>query len=76
MARQINHTSGESPIIERPGVIDREKDFWDNPEAIDVPPEHPERAAKGDLGMQHIPDFEPRPLTTPGLPFKNLRGGK
>jgi len=44
------------------------------PQNPGVEPDSPERAAKGDLGWRNAPP--PRPLESPGVPFKNLRGGK
>lgn len=39
-----------------------------------VPPEHPLRARKGDLGETRIKDMDPRhSFESPGAPFANLR---
>jgi hypothetical protein len=66
----------DTPILIRPGVMHREASMHGNGHWYSLPPEHPERRAKGDLGSQHIPDFEPRPLTHSGSPFANLRNSK
>lgn len=66
----------DQPREIRPGVMHRETDWQGSAKWYALPANHPERTAKGDLGMDPIPGFEPRPLTTPGLPFGNLRGGK
>lgn len=39
-----------------------------------LPYEFPSRVAKGDIGWGSLPT--PRALTTPGLPFANLKSGK
>jgi hypothetical protein len=66
----------DQPITIRPGITHREVDFHGNAHHLAIPPEHPERAAKGDLGLSVISDFEPRPLSTPEPPFANLRKDK
>jgi general secretion pathway protein I len=45
-------------------------------EVVELPPEASERTAKGDIGLSTIKGLDSRALTTPGLPFTNLRGGK
>jgi len=71
MARGINNVGIplDEPILERPGVIHKENGYSGNAANIALPPEHPERAEKGDLGLTNIPDFEPKPLSHGGLPF-------
>lgn len=66
----------DEPKTIRPGVSHREADFHGNEKNLGLPPEHPERAAKGDLGLNVIPGLETKPLSTPGVPFKNLRSTK
>ena len=68
----------DEPVILRDGVTHREADFHGSAHWLYVSPEHPERAAKGDLGMAHIKNFEPRySFESQGrLPYKNLRKGK
>jgi hypothetical protein len=66
----------DQPREIRPGVMHRETDWQGSGKWYALPPEAPERAAKGDLGLSTIKDFESRPLTSAGLPFRNLRGGK
>ena len=59
----------DQPILERPGVMHREDDFHGNAKHYGLPPEHPERARKGDLGLTDIQDFPSRSLSHTGLPF-------
>lgn len=56
----------------RPGVMVREADYNGSGKHNEgaLPPEHPERAAKGDLGLSVIPGLEVKPLSHPGLPFE------
>jgi hypothetical protein len=65
----------DTPIVERPGVMHREADYHGNAKWLALPPEHPERADKGDLGEVVIPGLETKPLSHPGLPFE-LKPGK
>ena len=65
----------DEPVRLRPGVTHREADFHGNAKHMAIPPEHPERAKKGDLGLSVIADFASRALSHVGLPFKNLRKG-
>lgn len=58
--------TGPAPQV-RPGVTHREADQYVHAE---LPPEHPERTRKGDLGTIGLPT--PRPLTGPG-PFSGLK---
>lgn len=61
---------GDVPKILRPGVSHREADYHGAAHQLYVSPEHPERAAKGDLGMDVIADFGSRwSKTTEDLPF-------
>ena len=62
------------PIELRPGIMHREADYHGNARWYAVDPTNPDRATKGDLPMDPIKDFDPRPLTHAGLPFKNLKG--
>lgn len=68
----------DEPVKIRDGVMHREADFHGSAHHLYVTPEHPERAAKGDLGMASIKDFAPRhSFESPGrMPWKNLRKGK
>jgi hypothetical protein len=64
----------DTPLVERPGIMHREGDHSGAAKHYALPPEHPERAAKGDLGMVVIPGLESRPsFESPGLPFGKLR---
>lgn len=65
----------DTPILLRPGVMHREADYHGNAKHLALPPEHPERADKGDLGETVIPGLETKPLSHPGLPFE-LKPGK
>jgi hypothetical protein len=58
-----------------PGAV-RESDAPGAEKWLHEEPSSPARRAKGDLGMEHIADFEPRPLSHPGAPFGNLKGGR
>lgn len=64
------------PHIEGPGRVHREDGAPGNDSHQYVPPEHPIRQEKGDIGLSFIKDFEPRALTSGPVPWKNLRGGK
>lgn len=66
----------DKPIIEEPGLQVREADFHGSDVHFSIPPENPIRARKGDKSMKTIPHFEPRALSHPGLPFKDLKGGR
>lgn len=65
----------DEPILIAPGVTHKEGDHSGAAKWLAVPPESAVRAAKGDLSMSTIKDFEPRPLTHKGLPFV-IKGGK
>jgi len=42
-----------------------------------VPPEHPVRAIKGDLGNRNIRGLDSRPsFESPGVPYQNLTDGR
>ncbi len=41
----------DQPVVLRPGVMHREADSLSDAKHYALPPEHPERAAKGDLGF-------------------------
>lgn len=76
MARSVNMTYPlDQPRTERQGVLAPENNAPGNAKWLALPPESAERAAKGDLGLAHINNFDPRALTSPGLPF-TLKGGK
>ena len=67
----------DQPRLIRPGVTQRETEFHGAAKWGTLPPEHPERAAKGDLSQGVIPFFESRhSVESPGLPYKNLRNGR
>ena len=66
----------DQPIITSPGVMVREADAPGNAKWLALPPEAPQRAAKGDLGETTIANLESKPLSHEGLPFANLRKGK
>jgi hypothetical protein len=66
----------DQPREIRPGVMHRETDWQGSGKWYSLPADSMERQAKGDLGLSSIRNFESRSLTTPGLPFANLRGGK
>lgn len=66
----------DTPRTIAPGELAPERNAPGNAQWLSLPPEAPQRAAKGDLGMSVIKDFDSRPLTSPGAPFTNLRGGK
>lgn len=59
----------DEPIVLRPGVMHTETDWQGSAKHYALPPEHPERAKKGDLGLENIQDFDSRPLSHTGLPF-------
>lgn len=65
---QVGHPI-DQPVLLRDGVMHREADYHGNAKHYGLPPEHPERAKKGDLGMEDIQDFDSRPLSHTGLPF-------
>ncbi len=59
----------DQPVLLRPGVMHRESDFHGSAKHLALEPGHPERAAKGDLGLSEIDDFPSRSLSHTGLPF-------
>ncbi len=65
---QVGHPIDE-PVLLRPGVMHREADYHGSDHHYALPPEHPERADKGDLGLSDIKDFPSRSLSHDGLPF-------
>lgn len=76
MARSVQMTYPlDQPHISRRGYINAEDDAPGNAKWLTIPASDPIRAKKGDLGLEHIRDFESRALTGP-LPWVNLRGGK
>lgn len=65
----VNLHGWSGPPLPEPGVIAREKDRPGNASRGHVPPEHPIRSNKGDLGSTVIPGADPRPLSHSGKPF-------
>ena len=65
----------DQPHLQKPGILYNEYNAPGNAHWMAMPASNPIRAKKGDLGMEHIKDFESRPLTG-GVPFTNLRSGK
>ncbi len=63
-------------LYEAPGVMYREADVPGAGSKLYIPPESSGRARKGDLGMEHIPNFEPRATDSGKSPFKNTKRGK
>lgn len=64
------------PAIESPDRKYRESDWHGSAKHLTVEPGSTETSRKkGDLGMRDIPNFEPKPLSHGGKPFK-LAGGK
>jgi hypothetical protein len=66
----------DQPREIRPGVMHAETNWQGSAKWYALPPEASERTAKGDIGLSTIKGLDSRALTTPGLPFTNLRGGK
>jgi len=66
----------DTPRLDAEGNFAPERGAPGNAAWLSKSPESPQRQAKGDLGLSNIRDFESRPLTSPGAPFANLRGGK
>lgn len=66
----------DETVLLRPGVMHREADFHGNAKHYALPPEAPERAEKGDLGLTVIAGLESKPLEQPEPPFVNLRSDK
>lgn len=65
----------DQPHLQKPGVLYVEANAPGNGKWLSLEPSNPIRAKKGDLGLEHIKDFESRPLTG-SLPWANLRSGK
>lgn len=61
---------------EKPGVIYREATVPGAASHLYLPPESELRAHKGDLGMDHIDNFESKPIDSGKSPFKSLKRGK
>ena len=59
----------DTPVEIRPGVMHREADFHGAAKLYGLPPEHPERTQKGDLGFGGLGP----PVDV--SPFSNLRKG-
>ena len=70
----------DEPVLIEPGVHYREADTPGSAKHLvdALPPEHPLRRAKGDLGFENIPHHSPRFSFEGGNqpPWKNLKGGK
>jgi hypothetical protein len=64
------------PHIGGPGFVHRTAMAPGNDSHQYIPPEHPIRREKGDIGMSEIKDFTPRALTSGGTPWKSLKGGR
>lgn len=60
----------DQPHIQRPGVMYRESDRPGAMKHLWLPPESPERAAKGDIGEQRMDPPVPQALSHPGLPYR------
>lgn len=74
MAKMVQFTYPlDQPRTSRQGFLTNETDAPGNAKWLALPPEAPDRAEKGDLGLSQIKDFESRALTSPGLPF-TLKG--
>lgn len=65
----------DQPHLQKRGVLYNENGAPGNAHWLTLPPSDPIRAKKGDLGLEHIADFESKALTG-GLPFANLRSGR
>lgn len=80
MARGITNVGIpiDEAVILRPGVKMKESDHPGAAKHLHIPLEHPENAAKGDLGSVVMKDFDSRalPAGDGAVPWKNLRGGK
>ncbi len=63
----------DEPIVLRPGVMHREADFHAGARHYALPPEHPERAAKGDLGFAGLPPPDHSFESPEAAPFDKLR---
>ena len=69
MSRKIDYISSDDPTMERPGLIDKERDFWDHGRHMAFEPNSAEDMAKGNIGS-------PAKLVQANVPWKNLRGRK
>jgi hypothetical protein len=77
MARNVFYSFPiDTPAVESPTKRYRESEAPGNDSHLNPRPEDTVRRDKGDLGAVDIPGFEPQPLSSKGVPFKNLRGGK
>jgi hypothetical protein len=65
----------DEPILIRPGVMHREDDFHGSAKHYALPPEHPERTAKGDLGFAGLPAPTHSFESGDAAPFANLHKG-
>jgi hypothetical protein len=63
----------DQPILLRPGVMHREADAPGDAKHYALPPEHPERTAKGDLGFAGLPPARHSFEGGAAPPFSNLR---
>jgi hypothetical protein len=60
------------PHLESERIVNRENAAPGNDSHLKAFP-NPEA---GDLQMDPIPHFDPEPLSTPGAPWKNMKGGR
>lgn len=76
MATKVSYNASiphDEPVLERPGVTHREADFHGSAKNLALPPEHPERAAKGDIGGTGRPPSDYSFESAAPFPFANLR---
>lgn len=64
----------DEPRLVAPGVRYRERDWHGSGARLSLPPEAPERRAKGDLGMTGLEP--PRALDSGGKPYGALTKGR
>ena len=70
MAKEVAMTYPlDTPRINAQGDLAPERDAPGNAKWLAKSPEGVERAAKGDLGLSYIKNFDSRALTSPGMPF-------
>jgi hypothetical protein len=60
----------DEPTLLRPGVKAAESDFPGNDKFLALPPEHPERMAKGDLGTIGLPESHATDANEPPFVLK------
>jgi len=73
--KQLWNTSipHDEPVLIRPGVTHREADFHGSMKQIALEPEHPERAAKGDVGFASMKPSDYSFESEAPFPFANLK---